>query len=356
MVVLIGSGGIGKTMLAKKLCKGRKRKYIAFDDFYLPRNREDYAKFLEGVAKRVNSEPEMDVVLDGYIVENDNNLDHLKGMLEHHTLRTVVLFAEPKTIMERKPSTPEHPRTESDIANFYKSLPRHMDIETAEFIDSTSGYRKTSYKEIYGSIVTREDVLGFIQRFENESNDGWDKHYQTIELPFGFSIRGYSGNTESWRRISRIFDFRGKSVVDFGCFHGYFCFEVKNAGASSVIGLDRCTKAIETAREIANINGIEADFREMDIEKDDIAGRYDVSILLNVSHHLNDPRTLLEKLFKSSRYVIVEIQFSNIAKDAVVGIARKHGHTIMNEAKSARPNREIIIFERRRHGKEGKDR
>jgi len=343
LIILIGSGRAGKTTYAKKVAEEMGHEWISIDDIYHYKGKKQYMEALDYVAKRLNGEPDKSFILDGYI-HFDSHFRYLKPMLEHHRIKPVAVFADPDTILARKSTT-----TRQNIENLYKKgIPECWNIREFGFVDANDGFKKTSYQKIYGSLVTKDDVEDFLKRFAERSNQGWDKYYQTINLPFGLKIQGYNNNHEhaSWDTISKMFDFMGKTVADVGCFNGYFCFEAKKSGASIVHGLDRCVPAIETAREISNIMGLEAEFNVFDVEKDALKRKYDVIMLLNVSQHLKNPIVALNKIFKSAKHVILEIQFTNIAKTELMGIAKEHGHAIKREVGSTRPNRTIMLFGR----------
>jgi 2-polyprenyl-3-methyl-5-hydroxy-6-metoxy-1,4-benzoquinol methylase len=90
-------------------------------------------------------------------------------------------------------------------------------------------------------------------------------------------------------------DFRGKSLLDIGTYHGFFCLEAMQRGAARAVGLDPCAESLQTARRLAA--GLElgpiyvhADFETWDSDK-----HFDVVLLLNVLHHMWDPIHALRK-------------------------------------------------------------
>ena len=342
IIILVGSGRAGKTTYAKKIKEEKGHEVISIDTNYHYKGKEEYLRFLDFVAEKLNANPKKNFILDGYI-GFDDHFTHLKGRLKHHKIRPVVIFALPDVILGR-PSKFKG-TTREQIVNLYKNGIRECwDIE--EFIDCTDGFKKTSYQEIFSSLITKQDVVDFLKRLKTEN---YDQYYQTIGLPFGMKIQGYNADYEhrSWEKIIRMFTFKGKTVADIGCFNGYFSFEVKDCGAKLVRGFDKCVPAIETAREISNLKGIEAKFDVLDIEKEDIDGNYDVILFLNISQNLKNPDIAFERVFEKSDSAIVEVQFSNISRKRVIEIAEKHNHRIKTEIKSDRPNRVIMLFGRR---------
>ncbi len=347
IIILIGSGRAGKTTYAEKIKEKKGHEIIDIDANYHYKGKDEYLRFLDFVAEKLNANPKKNFILDGYI-GFDDHFTHLKGRLKHHKIRPVVIFAMPDVILGR-PSKFKGPTTEQ-IVNLYKNgIGECWNIDEFEFIDCTDGFKVTNYQKIFSNLITKQDVVDFLERLKTEN---YDQYYQTIELPFGLKIQGYNKDYEhgSWEKILKIFDFTGKVVADIGCFNGYFSFKAKERGARLVRGFDKCVPAIKTAREISNLKGIEARFNVLDIEKEDIDGKYDVILFLNTSQNLKNPDIAFERVFEKSDSAIVEVQFSNISRKRVIEIAEKHNHRIKTEVKSDRPNRVIMLFGRK-HGK-----
>lgn len=142
--------------------------------------------------------------------------------------------------------------------------------------------------------MNKQDFIAYLK------SQTYDKLYQDINP---ISMIGYSKSFKTWNRIKNIFDWNGKSVIDIGCFHGYFCFRAEEAGASSVLGLDRCVPALDTARKIAKLEQSKyTSFMEWNEEDDIPIG--DIALLLNVLHHFEDPLSVLRKI--KSKYLIFE--------------------------------------------------
>jgi len=198
-------------------------------------------------------------------------------------------------------------------------------------------------------MITEQDVKNFLKKFEEKQ--GFDKYYQTIELPFGHKIQGYNVDSEhrSWEQIEEIYDFKDKKVADIGCFTGYFCFEIKKS-AKIVHGFDKVDQAIETAREIAELKEIDIKFEVFDLDNEEIKEEYDVILLLNVWQHLKNLELDLNKIFSKTKTVILEMGFvklkphwSMISKEKLLEIAEKHNHKLNKEIPSAR-GRTILLF------------
>jgi len=200
-------------------------------------------------------------------------------------------------------------------------------------------------------MITEQDVKDFLKKFEGK--EGFDKYYQTIELPFGHKIQGYNVDSEhkSWDQISKIYNFKDKKVADIGCFNGYFCFEIKKS-AKIVHGFDIVVPAIETAREIAKLKEMDIKFEVFDMDKEEIKEEYDVILLLNISHHLKNLELVFNKLFSKTKTLIVEMPFTQsrphwviISKEKLLEIAEKYNHKLKEDFTSAR-GRTILLFEK----------
>lgn len=138
---------------------------------------------------------------------------------------------------------------------------------------------------------TREQVQDLINREKLA--------YQKIDLPYGLTTAGKDRSETS----SKIFaaGIEGKSVLDIGCFLGYFCHEAVRRGASRVVGIDVDEDRLSQARKIADCLGMDIEFRLLDIETGDLAEQFDVVLMLNILHHLRNPITVLDKVIAHTK-------------------------------------------------------
>ena len=206
-------------------------------------------------------------------------------------------------------------------------------------------------------MTTEQDVKDFLKKFEEKQ--GFDKYYQTIDLPFGYKIQGglkykqkQYQNWKIWKQISEIYDFKNKKVADIGCFNGYFCFEIKKL-AKIVHGFDKCIPAISTAREIAKLKEMDIKFDVFDVDKEEIKEEYDVILLLNALQYLKNPELVFNKIFPKTKTIILEIPFvklqphwSMISKEKLFEIAEKHNFKLKKEFVSVRGGLTILLFEK----------
>lgn len=190
--------------------------------------------------------------------------------------------------------------------------------------------------------------------------------YQYIEID-GVNNDGDKSCIETWNKIKHI-DFKDKVVADLGCYAGYFCFEVKKAGAKEVIGIDWPSIASIT-KDYARLNRMFIKVRGQDLDEAVIESDVDIMLLLNTLHHLRSPFFVLWKCFKHAKTVILEVELPHnpeqyfevgpevglsqkgtghhyrLSKELITSIASENHHKLKETIRSARPNRVILVYE-----------
>src|SRR5262249_3942805 len=89
-------------------------------------------------------------------------------------------------------------------------------------------------------------------------------------------------------------DFRGTSVLDVGCWDGYWSFFAEKRGAASVLAADDFSQnwasaaGVELAKELLG-SKIEIDPRRSVYDLASLGRRFDVVMFLGVYYHLLDP-------------------------------------------------------------------
>jgi SAM-dependent methyltransferase len=130
--------------------------------------------------------------------------------------------------------------------------------------------------------------------------------YQAIDLPFGRRTPG--ARRPDLCDIAFGQDLAGKSVLDVGCYLGYFSLIACERGAGRVRGLDIDPERIRQAKIIADIKGYAPEYLQSDVERISDAESFDIVLCLNVLHHLADPIGCLGKLVRITRHsLIVEV-------------------------------------------------
>jgi tRNA (mo5U34)-methyltransferase len=89
-------------------------------------------------------------------------------------------------------------------------------------------------------------------------------------------------------------DFRGKTVLDVGCWDGYWSFYAERRGAAGVLATDDATQnwagaaGLHLARELLD-SRVETDTRRSVYDLAGLGRRFDVVLFLGVYYHLFDP-------------------------------------------------------------------
>jgi SAM-dependent methyltransferase len=119
------------------------------------------------------------------------------------------------------------------------------------------------------------------------------------------------------RTIGYVFDLlpdhavTGKTVLDLGTAGGAVCFEAVRRGARLAVGVETEDRRIRGARYIKrkiglpNVEFVQQDFWDFFSERHPA---FDVILILNVLHHLANPRPLLRRICKAARErIVIEI-------------------------------------------------
>ncbi|MCK9556262.1 DUF1698 domain-containing protein [bacterium] len=142
----------------------------------------------------------------------------------------------------------------------------------------------------------------------------YDKWYQDIQC-IGFE--GYSKSWKTWDNIKGIIEtdknWKNKTVIDVGCFHGYFSFICEQLGAKKVIGLDNDVRVLDTANIIKKIMPSNVEFLQWEAGNPTPVG--DVALVLNMLHHTKDPLlTLMNLNVKTAIFEIEKSQMPLVSK------------------------------------------
>ena len=128
--------------------------------------------------------------------------------------------------------------------------------------------------------------------------------YQAISLPGEVVTPGHDRSY----LLDEVFgdSFAGKSYLDVGSHHGYFCLEALRRGASRSCGIETHTSTVRRARKIADVLALTPHYIEDDFENWEPEGeQFDVVSCLNVLHHMTDPIHAIRKMMRIAREKIV---------------------------------------------------
>jgi SAM-dependent methyltransferase len=140
---------------------------------------------------------------------------------------------------------------------------------------------------------TTEEIKAWV-----EAQSGANYWYQTI--PVGDSIVT-AGKTDSLRRLRLLGlpdDLSGKTVLDIGSNSGMLCLECKKRHADRVVGIDMQPNRLEQARILAEIMGLDIEFRKMDLFQVAELGQFDLVFCIAVLTEVTDLLGGLEVLKK----------------------------------------------------------
>lgn len=149
------------------------------------------------------------------------------------------------------------------------------------------------------------------------------------EFDFGNGLRARSTTTDDrehrriWRfieeNLERI-DFCGKTVLDVGCWDGYWSFYAERRGAKSVLASDDCSQnwaagqGIHLARELLG-SSIQIDQNLSVYDLASLGRQFDVILFLGVFYHLLDPFYALAQIRRCCHPETVVLMEGSVATE-----------------------------------------
>ena len=118
-----------------------------------------------------------------------------------------------------------------------------------------------------------------------------DSHYQSFTLG--------TGSSDSFGKLEalKLPNLHGKSFLDLGCNHGFFCFAALDRGAARAVGVDRDPQSIEAARARASELGLADKVRFVHSDWDGFnESGFDIAIILSALHYAPDQAGFLRKV------------------------------------------------------------
>ena len=165
----------------------------------------------------------------------------------------------------------------------------------------------------------------------------YDKYYQDIEC---IDFLGYSESYKTWDNIKNLINWKDKTVIDLGCFHGYFSFKVEQQNAKKVIGLDSAEQILETTKIISKTMNSQVEFLKWSAGEE--TPNADVALVLNVLHHSKDEEKTLKNInTKTAIFEVNENQVPLIEKYFTI-TKNTDSHKIVNGK-----NRKILLGEKK---------
>ncbi len=118
--------------------------------------------------------------------------------------------------------------------------------------------------------------------------------YQRITLPSGRVIPGTDRSPTA--RLVYPADLTGKSVLDVGCYYGFFLHEAIRRGARRAAGIEADPERFRIASTLATLWNGKVDVFEGLLEDVELTEKFDVVLFLNVLHHVKDPVPVMKRL------------------------------------------------------------
>jgi len=152
------------------------------------------------------------------------------------------------------------------------------------------------------NIASLEDVKEFLRRSEFDG-------YMAVDLPYGLKVPG----PDLSETANAIFKYPiiGKSVLDVGCRYGCFCHHAILRGAVKAIGIEIVKERADIAREISRLWGRNITILCQDLNEVADSARYDVTLFLNLLHHLISPVEAVGKLARITNEMII-VEFATL--------------------------------------------
>lgn len=330
--LVIGNMQSGKTTYAKSLANYQ---FISHDG-ELEKTRWNWKSAFQNIVALLNSQPGSNFVIDGWF--SVYNLD-------------------PQSVIELQAAIPQKVR----IMAFYAPL-HHLqqanEQNTKKFIREVYGYIMRFYRNELASFefsfrdreraytfeefsylvrrdmvdVTLEDVDNFLAFLERQTHD---RYYQTIDLPFGRKIHGYERTELTWDLLKTTVEWRGKTVIDIGSYHGYMDFGVMDWGAKYLLGIDKTLQAVRVANRLKAIwHYQDIDFIRADINLYNPKRYFDIALCLNTVQYFSRLLPSLIKIFNAAGLVIFEAHEKY--KPSLDEAAGKADHRFTRELESPR--------------------
>jgi tRNA (mo5U34)-methyltransferase len=107
-----------------------------------------------------------------------------------------------------------------------------------------------------------------------------------------------------WKHVANEIpqDLSGAHVLDIGCNGGFYSIQMKQRGATRVLGIDVDNRYLEQARFAAATLGLEIEFERRSVyEVDALPDQFDYVLFLGVLYHLRYPLYALDKVVKKVR-------------------------------------------------------
>ena len=158
--------------------------------------------------------------------------------------------------------------------------------------------------------------------------------YHDFDFPDGLKARANTPDAGFHRRLWHFIesnldtiDFQGKSVLDIGCWDGYWSFYAERRGARQVLATDDVSQnwaageGLRLARELLG-SQIVVDQRRSVYQLDSIQQTFDVVLFLGVYYHLLDPFYAFSQIRRCCGPQTVVVFEGDVGRNLFAGEAR----------------------------------
>ncbi len=134
-----------------------------------------------------------------------------------------------------------------------------------------------------------------------------------IDLGQSVVTPGLWDTPEILKRLQLPEDLRGQTVLDVGCWDGFYSFEAERRGARRVLATDSFTwqrkswgskEGFELARRVLHSRVEDLDIDVLDLAPEKI-GVFDVVLFLGVLYHMKHPMLALERVASVTRRLLL---------------------------------------------------
>ena len=318
----MGISGAGKTTYANELVQENGWPCVRFDNHFDYKTKKFNLDSLKEAAEKSDV-----VVLDGFGGCIDPNFERVKQIFTEVELVFIYMDIDLlNKIQKEKQAQKEYEWYRKDLLypddkknyqanvislnSFLNGVKRITPYaSTVRILRHTEGtYTDTDFYAAEESM--EEAILKYIDKVSPSPE------YQDVEY-MGKRIReSKSLSTLTWEVITKYCnDYSNATVIDLGCFNGFFSIKMIKAGASSVKAVDENGTAVRIAKVMVHINNcpqIKVEQKVLGIET--LHKEYDIVMALNMLHHVKNMKgqeayeKLVHNIFHvAKRMVITEI-------------------------------------------------
>jgi len=311
-IFVTGVTGSGKTYLAKKISSELNIPYFDFDNMW------DYKKdnfIKESEYEFLNKLPKT-FALDAIPFSN-NFISFREYCKNNNTLIICLIHSDIYKWIKNIVNKPYYIQSsiyfKQDI--LYHDWVQHYNVAENNFYDLNVIFYDVSEKKL----VNKEDFLNTIKNTTIQIKELQNKTPYILEhyinnLPYTqlrtfqdiecIKYEGFSKSWKTWETIKSFVDWKDKTIVDIGPFHGYFSFKAEQAGAKKVYGLEIDPDILETVNIIKKIIVSNVEFSLWGGTTP--TPQADIALILNVFHHVKDKELLLQNI--KANTVIFEVK------------------------------------------------